>query len=744
MAAAGTFAGFSPDGAVAAAQEGSNTRLFNTRTGAQVVAAAGTFAGFSPDGAVAAAQEGSNTRLFNTRTGAQVVAAAGTFVGFSPDGAVAAAQEGSNTRLFNTQTGAQVVAATGTFAGFSLDGAAAAAQQGSNTRLFNTQTGAQVVAAAGNFVRFSFDRISSKSSLKVLMPNGGELWAVGSVKNITWDTGGTVARVSLEYSTDDGNSWRAIATNITNSGPRAWTIPNTPSTSCLVRVFEASTRKPVDKSDGLFTITLAPDYPTNLRLAARSETSLWIFWKDNSTNETGFSFEMKVGAATTWTDIGAIPDANITSGYVEDLAPSTKYSIRMRAYNARGYSAYSNVASATTPPPWNTCFPSGLLLGPFTFTPGTYAFSSEKFIQTEGDVVLQSKADVSLRAPYLSLKPGFSVASGAVLRVLPQAVICPMSANQSIAEDTARVASNPRLEVSDSMIVPLPPLPINHLDLLPPWVQEILLLKGVDFTLMDHALFDANGQWLVFETTQGIHPADGNSTSDIYRIDLLTEDLALLSHAPAGQAGNGPSRYPAANASGDWVLFQSDANDLVTDDNNGVTDIFLRDVPYSQTRLITPLTTEASAHPAIDSYGEDVLYDQYNGQGQRQIWLDNLWRDGQVDNLSLTDEMDEMGLALDNHHPAISPDGRFVTYLEVSYCEDEVTCQVYFLDRDSGQFQRQACPDGLVASKEGARPYFNADGSQVEWYLPDQQLPLKLDNPLSEIPNGGKNLKILD
>lgn len=68
-----------------------------------------------------------------------------------------------------------------------------------------------------------------------------------------------------------------------------------------------------------------------------------------------------------------------------------------------------------------------------------------------------------------------------------------------------------------------------NMESLPAWLRAQLAARGVDLTAIKQALLDANDQWLLFETPQAIHPADGNSTSDIYRLDLLTARLALLS-----------------------------------------------------------------------------------------------------------------------------------------------------------------------------------------------------------------------
>ena len=90
--------------------------------------------------------------------------------------------------------------------------------------------------------------------LQITSPNGGEVWAVGSGHNITWSTNGDVGPVKLEYSTDGGSTWATIVSSTSNTGSYPWTIPNTPSANCLVRVSQVSGGSPSDVSDAKFAI----------------------------------------------------------------------------------------------------------------------------------------------------------------------------------------------------------------------------------------------------------------------------------------------------------------------------------------------------------------------------------------------------------------------------------------------------------------------------------------------------------
>ncbi len=93
-------------------------------------------------------------------------------------------------------------------------------------------------------------------------PNGDEQWSVGSVQQIQWRSSALSrpAFVNLIYSTDGGSHWisPAVASNFSNSGSSgsySWTVPNTPSTNCLMKLQDASLTWYYDLSNKPFTIT---------------------------------------------------------------------------------------------------------------------------------------------------------------------------------------------------------------------------------------------------------------------------------------------------------------------------------------------------------------------------------------------------------------------------------------------------------------------------------------------------------
>ncbi len=89
-----------------------------------------------------------------------------------------------------------------------------------------------------------------------------------------------------------------------------------------------------------------------------SSTRIDLTWADNSDNEDGFKVERSLSGVAGFAQIATV-GANVTSYSDTGLEPGTPYGYRVRAYNAAGSSAYSNIAITNTfdiPP----AAPSGL------------------------------------------------------------------------------------------------------------------------------------------------------------------------------------------------------------------------------------------------------------------------------------------------------------------------------------------------------------------------------------------------
>jgi len=99
-----------------------------------------------------------------------------------------------------------------------------------------------------------FTIATPQPSITITSPQGGEYWQVGSTHDITWTTFKTVGNVKIEYSTNNKGTWNTIIASTTNDGSYAWTIPNTPSSSCFVKISEAADGFPYNISYSAFSI----------------------------------------------------------------------------------------------------------------------------------------------------------------------------------------------------------------------------------------------------------------------------------------------------------------------------------------------------------------------------------------------------------------------------------------------------------------------------------------------------------
>lgn len=103
------------------------------------------------------------------------------------------------------------------------------------------------------------------NTITLTAPNGGETLTGGASSTITWSSTGTgISYVNLYSSTDSGSSWSTIATNQTNDGSYTWTVPDSASTTAMIKLegTDLVTVADDDSSDAVFTITSATSTTT--------------------------------------------------------------------------------------------------------------------------------------------------------------------------------------------------------------------------------------------------------------------------------------------------------------------------------------------------------------------------------------------------------------------------------------------------------------------------------------------------
>jgi Tol biopolymer transport system component len=99
-----------------------------------------------------------------------------------------------------------------------------------------------------------------------------------------------------------------------------------------------------------------------------------------------------------------------------------------------------------------------------------------------------------------------------------------------------------------------------------------------------------NGRYVAFRSeATNIRPEDQDSVRDIYVRDRQTGQVTLASRASGAQGvkGNRDSYNPRISANGRYVVFRSNAENLAPEDADNTEDIFVRDLQSNTTSLVS-------------------------------------------------------------------------------------------------------------------------------------------------------------
>jgi len=114
-----------------------------------------------------------------------------------------------------------------------------------------------------------------------------------------------------------------------------------------VRAFNSAGDTAPSNSDTVITSLIAP---SDLSAFPVSSSRIDLFWADNSSGESGYSIERRVGSDGVYSEIATV-SADVEAFVDSGLAASTTYYYRVGSFNGNGMSEYSNEASAETSHP---------------------------------------------------------------------------------------------------------------------------------------------------------------------------------------------------------------------------------------------------------------------------------------------------------------------------------------------------------------------------------------------------------
>ncbi len=125
-----------------------------------------------------------------------------------------------------------------------------------------------------------------------------------------------------------------------------------------------------------------------------------------------------------------------------------------------------------------------------------------------------------------------------------------------------------------------------------------------------------DGRYVAFSSlATNLVADDANGVRDVFRRDTLTGATLLVSRAdgpdgaPGASASGGGHEQLAISADGRFVAFRSDADNLIAGDDDGVSNVYVRDVATGRTYLASRNDADAPATGADSGYDVDVSGD---------------------------------------------------------------------------------------------------------------------------------------
>ncbi len=240
----------------------------------------------------------------------------------------------------------------------------------------------------------------------------------------------------------------------------------------------------------------------------------------------------------------------------------------------------------------------------------------------------------------------------------------------------------------------------------------------------------ADGRYVVFASgASNLVAGDTNETDDIFVYDRSTGETTRVSLALGGAEANGGSRQPAISGDGRYVAFVSDASNLVSDDTNGFTDVFVYDRQTGTTTRASVASDGTQANDNVVDYEIDI-----SGDGRYVVfysYASNLVSDdtngfvdvfvhdnqtGETSRVSVSSSGEQANANCGS--PSISNDGRYVVFDSLANNlvggDTNEKRDVFLRDRQTGTTTLVSVnSSGQQADGGGSSPAISGDGRYV-------------------------------
>jgi len=238
----------------------------------------------------------------------------------------------------------------------------------------------------------------------------------------------------------------------------------------------------------------------------------------------------------------------------------------------------------------------------------------------------------------------------------------------------------------------------------------------------------ADGRYITFmSSATNLVDNDTNDERDIFVHDRQTSQTTRVSVSSTGEQGNGHSHNPSISANGRFIAFDSVANNLVDNDTNGISDVFVHDRQTGETTRVSVSSTgvqgnNGSYNPSISADGRYITFwssamnlVDNDTNGRDDIFVHDR-QTGETTRVSVS-RTGKQGNS-NSYHPSISADGRYITF--VSYATNLVnndtngSIDVFVHDRITGQTTLVSVSrTGEQGNRYSSYSHISADGRYI-------------------------------
>ena len=241
-----------------------------------------------------------------------------------------------------------------------------------------------------------------------------------------------------------------------------------------------------------------------------------------------------------------------------------------------------------------------------------------------------------------------------------------------------------------------------------------------------------DGRYVLFQSfATNLVAGDTNGERDVFVYDRQTGTTERISQADDGTQANDGSVVGAITPDGRYVVFQSDATNLVAGDTNGQQDVFRYDRQTDTIQRVSLTSTGAestgaSYSSAISADGQivatlssatDLVPGDTNGLSDIFVY------DLQANTVEIVSQAFDGGEALGGSSSAValSADGRFVAFssdaTNLVPLDENDASDIFVYDRTADKMERVSVTDkGKEADDESRGPLISADGRYVAYY----------------------------